>query len=155
MLFSSSSTNGNTSMDIELGLDALSTRNYLLGVCFIQRCLVASEHLLENIDESIFIVDHLALKILSSGVKINFPDCTIQRVIDSLRHSRLILEAVFLFTALLSQTNCSIFLFEVLSFALINTVEKQILYISLFCIIECLESSQFLIVSLLTVKFSF
>ena len=66
MFLTSSSANGNASMDIELGFDALRTRNDLLGVCFIKRCLIASKHLLENIDERIFIVNHLALQILSS-----------------------------------------------------------------------------------------
>ena len=155
MLLSSSSANSNTSMNIELGFDALRTRNYLFGICFIERCLITSKHLLENIDESILIINHLAFQILTSWVKINFPNRTVQRVIDSLRHSRLTLQSVFQFTALLSKTNCSIFLFKVLSFALINTIEKQILNISLFCIIKSLESSQFLIVFLFAIKFPF
>lgn len=120
------------------------------------RLLTGAEYLLEDADETCFVIHELLLQVRTGGVEVDFFDRSVHRKLHALRLSTVSLYFVILggtdsLILLASASACGtdayfgVFSAPLFLFALLNAVQEKILDVRLLCVVEGLVSSQPLI----------
>lgn len=140
---------GSCSLCTLLTLELVSVLS-LLSKCFhsihfIHWCFVMTKYFLKDWNESIFVNQQSLLKTFTGRIEINCFDSSVHRIYCTLC---LVISIRF--------DDCCflIVLLIVFTFAVINTIQKQIFNFWFFSIIKCLKCSKFLIEFLLHIKLS-